>query len=110
MARLGKNPLETVFDVERERQELGYSPVGNEEKKARGGRPRNENIVREGGASQGLEPDYMRATFIIKKESLQLIKDYAYTERMSIKDALQEMVDYFFDNAYDPNELLHKER
>lgn len=105
MARIGKNPLESgAFDVEKERQEIGFDI----EKKSKRGRPRKDDLIRESGVQQGLQPDYTRATFIIKKDYYQLLKDYAYTERITLKEALEQMCEVFFDDV-DTDSLLHKE-
>lgn len=37
-------------------------------------------------------------TFRIRKEMLKKLRDYAYTERISIKDALDEALEAFFKN------------
>lgn len=58
------------------------------------------------------EPSYTRATFILEKETVDKIKDYAYTKRITIKEAVTLMVDTFIDDYYkDPkNEELLKHK
>ena len=58
------------------------------------------------------EPTYTRATFILEKETVDKIKDYAYTKRITIKEAVTLMVDTFIDDYYkDPkNEELLKHK
>ena len=57
------------------------------------GRPKNDNLVRGNSVQEGLTEDYTRATFILKVETLNKLKDYAYTERLSIKDAINEILE-----------------
>lgn len=72
------------------------------------GRPRKEGLVRDNSAQEGLAPDCTRASFILKVEALKFVRDYAYTRRVSIKDALTEIIEHFEqDYKSDPkNELL----
>ena len=72
------------------------------------GRPRNERIVRDNPAQEGLTADFTRATFIVEVELLETLKDYAYTERLSIKDVINEALRDFVDNKVDKKKLLHK--
>lgn len=37
--------------------------------------------------------NYQRATFIVRKDLLDLLKDYAYTERREIKDVINEILE-----------------
>lgn len=55
------------------------------------GRPRKDDLVRE-GVQAGLSEEYTRATFILKVELLEELKNYAYTERLNIKDAVNELL------------------
>ncbi len=56
--------------------------------KKKAGRPRNEELVRGNSVQEGLTKEYTRATFIVKGKTLKRVKDYAYTERISLKDAM----------------------
>lgn len=51
------------------------------------GRPKKDDIVRGVSAQEGLTAEYTRTTFIINVALLEWVKDYAYTERISLKDA-----------------------
>lgn len=75
---------------------------------AKMGRPRNERLVRDNPVQEGLTPDYTRATFIVKVETLNALKDYAYTERRLIKDVINDILDDFVENKIDKSKLLHK--
>lgn len=48
----------------------------------------------------------MRATFIIKEELLTKIRDYAYTERIGISEAVNKALEMFLA---DKKDLLHRE-
>lgn len=87
MSRLGSNPL---FDAEKERKELGVEPI---EKKT--GRPRKDDLIREKGVKQGLTPGWTRSTFILREDLLDKLKNYAYTERITLKEALEEALEDF---------------
>lgn len=101
--RLGDNPLfqqQGSFDAEKEREALGIT-VPEEEK--RRGRPKNEDLIRDNPAQEGLTADWTRATFIVRKGHLEKLKDYAYTERLTLKEALDKALGAFLD---DKNDLL----
>lgn len=103
--RLGDNPLfqettGTGFDAAKERQALGI-PDPEEGKKR--GRPKNEELVRDNPAQEGLTADWARATFIVRTEVLDKLKDYAYTERLTLKEAVDTALTSFLS---DKNDLL----
>lgn len=72
------------------------------------GRKRNEALVRDNAVQNGLTEDLTRATFILKVDNLNKLKDYAYTKRITIKDAINEAIESFInDYEADPkNERL----
>lgn len=76
------------------------------------GRPRKNDLVRDNSAQEGLTEDYTRATFILKVSALEAVKDYAYTKRIPIKDALTEIIESFIANYEDnpENEPLLKKK
>ena len=54
------------------------------------------------------EDDYQRMTFIVKKDLLDKLRDYCFTERISQKDALEIILGEFLE---DKSELLsHPEK
>lgn len=55
---------------------------------------RNEN----GGNSvqEGLPIDYTRFTCICKLDNVNDIRDYAYTKRITVKEAVDEIIEKFF--------------
>jgi len=61
----------------------------------------DEEIIKESVAKKstqkGLADGWTRATFIIKEENLEKLKDYAYWERLQIKDAVNKILTSFFE-------------
>lgn len=47
-------------------------------------------------SQQGLQYGLTRATFIIKKEYARKLKAYAYWERLTVKEIMEEMLADFF--------------
>ena len=60
--------------------------------KRRRGRPQKDNIVRGISVQEGLTEEYTRATFIIRVDLLEKLKNYAYTERLTIKEAANKLL------------------
>lgn len=74
------------------------------------GRPRSNGIIRDNSVQAGLTEEYTRATFIMKVETLEALKDYAFTKRISIKDAVTDIIDAFiadYEANPDNEPLLH---
>lgn len=84
------------FDAEKERAALGIEPT---EKRGRG-KPRKSDLIR-GGAQDGLTEEWTRASFIMRVETLEKLKDYAYTNRIRYKDALNQILTEFLDKQDD---------
>lgn len=84
--KLTNNPLENsaLFTPEQ------AAEIISKDTKKRG-RPIKEDAIRT-GVQAGLTPDYTRATFIVKLTVLDEIRDYAYTERLSMKDAINKLL------------------
>ena len=69
----------------------------------------NKKIVRDNSVQAGLTADWTRATFIVRVSHLQKLKDFAYTERVPIKEALDVALERFLQDQH--NLLSHdKER
>ena len=77
------------------------------EKKETRGRPRRDDLQR-GGSDDGLPVELRRFSVIMQKDTANKLYDYAYTKRITVKDALEEMVQKFIaDYEADPkNEPL----
>lgn len=54
------------------------------------------------------EDDYQRMTFIIRKDLLDKLRDYCYTERMSQKEGLERALEAFLEDKDDL--VTHPER
>lgn len=78
--------------------------TGKEERepteKKRKGAKRNPDIIRNewGGQSsqEGLTSEYTRFSVICKVENVKAVRDYAYTERIPIRRAMDEIIESFF--------------
>ena len=69
-----------------------FSQETTEEAPKKRGRPKNDNIVRDNSVQEGLTEDYTRATFIVRVSLLEKLKNYAYTDRLSMKDAIDKLL------------------
>lgn len=50
-------------------------------------------------SQSGLREGLTRATFIIREDTLDRLKDRAYTDRKKLKDLVSEALDYYLDKA-----------
>ena len=64
--------------------------------------------MRNNAAQEGLPEDWTRATFIVQTDKLELLKDYANTERITLKEALDQALDRFFEDVDQDKLLPHK--
>lgn len=81
-----------------------FADQTEEQPKKKMGRPRRDDIVRESGAQEGLREDSVRYTVIFQKNTMKFLRDYAFTKRITIKEALREMIEKFeADYNADPN-------
>lgn len=64
-------------------------------------RDRKTDVVRneDGGnsAQEGLNPSNTRFSCICKVENVKRVKDYAYTKRITIRQAMDEIIEAFFE-------------
>ena len=58
-------------------------------------------------AKEAPESKYIRATFMIREDLLEKLKDYCYTERITQKDALEKALCKMLDKVND-SDLLKK--
>jgi len=93
-SRLGNNPL---FNEPEGNKEV--APVQPEKKTI--GRPKKDGLVRGNSVQEGLTEEYTRATFIVRCDLLEKLKDYAYTERESLKDVVNDMLEDFLSDKDD---------
>ena len=71
------------------------------------GRPLSDKIVRTNTVQEGLPANLTRATFIVDVDTLETLKDYAYTERLSIKDVVDQALREFVSKI-DKQSLLER--
>ena len=66
----------------------------------------------QGSATEGLQPGKVRYTAIADVKAINMLKDYAYTNRITYQAALNEIITKFFEiYLSDPkNELLRDPR
>ena len=79
-----------------------FAPV--EEKKTE---KLSEKTIRTNTAQEGLPANLTRATFIVDVETLEVLKNYAYTERIPIKDVVNQALREFVSNI-DKQSLLKR--
>lgn len=91
MSKNFTNRLDDTFDNMRD------TPT-QEKKKSNAGRPKKEDLQRE-GAGKGLPEDWQRYTLIVNKNTLQDLKHYAWYERISIKEAVDNILSDFLEKA-----------
>ena len=60
------------------------------------GRPRRDDLVRDNSAQEGLPAEYTRFSVICKADNVKDLKDYAYTKRITLKEAVDEVIESFF--------------
>jgi|YelNatPaOPRAMG01_1025707.scaffolds.fasta_scaffold42144_2 hypothetical protein len=73
-----------------ERKKLGSDPLGWIKPTYEEQNFQNTNKESIKTNQQGLSNDWTRATFIIRKDILEKLKDFAYTDRRTIKDIINE--------------------
>ena len=61
------------------------------------GRPRTIYREYEKSSQEGLQDNFTRATFIVREDLLKKLKDYAYTERKTLKDTVNEMIAQYLE-------------
>ena len=82
------------FDLDAERLALGIVPTETT-------RGRKKIPPRVSSVQAGLPDDWTRATFIVRIAYLEKLKDFAYTERISIKEALDVALERFLSDTTD---------
>lgn len=91
--KMGTDPLAWI-NQEPEQAE----PVKPEkELRQKQGRPRTIYREYEKSSQEGLQDNFTRATFIVREDLLKKLKDYAYTERETLKDVVNKMLAEFLE-------------
>jgi hypothetical protein len=65
---------------------------------AKRGRPKEIHRVVTKTSQSGLREGLTRATFIIKEDTLNQLKERAYTDRKKLKDLVTEVIEYYLNN------------
>lgn len=65
---------------------------------AKRGRPRTNFREVTKSSQEGLPENWTRATFIVRESHLETLKDYAYTQRMTIRDALDQALEQYLED------------
>jgi hypothetical protein len=85
VSRIKNNPLDWIGQQE-------------EEEKKGPGRPRTIDREYTKSSQEGLQENWTRATFIVREDLLEKLKDLAYTNRTTIKDEInQALAEYLKD-------------
>lgn len=61
------------------------------------GRPQTIKREYEKSSQEGLPLNWTRATFIVREDLLERLKDLAYTERRSIKEVINDAIEQYID-------------
>lgn len=68
-------------------------------------------VTGEATGGEGRKPvtpaDEVRATFIVDRRKLQLLKDHAYIERAQIKDIFDEMLSEYLSKHFDNSKAIN---
>ena len=70
------------------------------------GRPKNNNLIRESGSQKGLPAELTRQTLIVSVDQIETLKNYAYTQRMKVKDVVSEAFEEYIKKHVNSDELL----
>lgn len=79
MSRIKNNPLDWIGQQE-------------EEEKKGPGRPRTIDREYTKSSQEGLQENWTRATFIVREDLLEKLKDLAYTNRTTIKEEINQAI------------------
>lgn len=83
--RMGNNPLDDWV-----------KPTTEEKKPI--GRPRTIDREYTKTSQEGLKDNWTRYTVIIREDLLDQLKDYAYTDRRTMKAIINEMIEDYLEN------------
>ncbi len=105
--KLEQNPLDSnpLFAGTQQGSTAKSKNTEKPQKKAAADKPKTEPVkaekkkpaaaaVQTAKTAKTTEPaEYQRATFIVRRDLLDMLKDYAYTERREIKDVVNELLE-----------------
>ena len=90
--KMGSDPLAWINQEPEKKEEKPFDVERNNI-----GRPRTIYREYEKSSQEGLPENFTRATFIVREDLLKKLKDCAYTERRSLKDMINEMIEIYLD-------------
>lgn len=94
---LGTNPLDELFGQDEPKVE--EKPVLSEDDVAR---------IRAEQLKDSVTHEWTTATFKVRKTNMKKLRDYAYTERIEIKEALDQALEAFLSDKTDLLEAPEK--
>ena len=89
--RLGSDPFDLSFIKDTSKEAGAAEPSV----KLKAGRPATSKRVITKTSQEGLDEGYTRATFIVREKLLEKLKDYAYTDRRSLKVIINEILEAY---------------
>lgn len=102
--RLGDDPfkntlggLDMLITPTNEPRDLNVKETPSTAKPKRG-RPKEITRVVTKTSQSGLREGLTRATFIIREDTLDKLKERAYTDRKKLKDLVTEALDYYLEH------------
>lgn len=90
--KMGSDPLAWINQEPEQKEEKPLEVPRNNM-----GRPRTIYREYEKSSQEGLQDNFTRATFIVQEDLLKKLKDYAYTERETLKEVVNKMIADFLD-------------
>lgn len=95
----------SINKVKQPKQTFGARDLNVKETPSKPKRGRPTEIKRDitKTSQSGLREGLTRATFIIREDTLDKLKERAYTDRKKLKDLVSEALDYYLDNYKETN-------
>ncbi|HZK83361.1 MAG TPA: hypothetical protein VFC58_01525 [Desulfosporosinus sp.] len=95
---LGDQAVNKLFSpaAQEDREILDVDP--SNARKSAAGRPPTIKREIEKSSQEGLPENWTRATFILREDLLKRLKDYSYTDRRSLKEIINEMIEDYLQN------------
>ena len=90
--KMGSDPLAWITQEPEQQEEKPLEVPRNNM-----GRPRTIYREYEKSSQEGLQENFTRATFIVQEDLLKKLKDYAYTERETLKEVVNKMIAQFLE-------------
>ena len=93
--KLGRDPLQWIHQTKEDVKPQEEQPLEQIITPSRLGRPQTIKREYEKSSQEGLPENWTRATFILREDLLKKLKDYAYTDRRTLKEIVSEMVESY---------------